>query len=117
MSKIQRNLTEAKKDNDFIYHERIPDPKSLEPVGKAMLAKVISLPEKLGTNFKGIKKLNILVTLCDISKMIILYILDLFGELVPVAIHQALATFDVRKNEIVNTEISRLRESTQLLNR
>ncbi|XP_044731295.1 programmed cell death 6-interacting protein isoform X2 [Chrysoperla carnea] len=93
MSKIQRNLTEAKKDNDFIYHERIPDPKSLEPVGKAMLAKVISLPEKLGTNFK-----------------------DLFGELVPVAIHQALATFDVRKNEIVNTEISRLRESTQLLN-
>lgn len=46
----------------------------------------------------------------------ILYILDLFSELVPVAVHQALAAYDVRKNEIVNAEISKLRESTQALN-
>ncbi|PSN46080.1 Programmed cell death 6-interacting protein [Blattella germanica] len=92
-NKAQRNLTEAKKDNDFIYHERIPDAKSLPPVGKAMLAKALPLPERLSQNFK-----------------------DLFEELVPVTVHQALAAYDVRKNEIVNSEIMKLRESTQFLN-
>lgn len=42
---------------------------------------------------------------------------DLFNELVPVAVHQAMAAYDVRKNEIVNTEIMKMREFTQLLNR
>lgn len=31
-------------------------------------------------------------------------------------VHQALAAYEVRKTEIVNAEISRLRESTQVLN-
>jgi hypothetical protein len=52
-NKAQRNLTEAKKDNDFIYHERIPDVKMLPSVGKAMLAKSLPVPEKLSQNFKG----------------------------------------------------------------
>lgn len=93
INKAQRNLSEAKKDNDFIYHERIPDIKSLTPVGKALLAKALPVPERLSQNFK-----------------------DLFDELVPVMVHQALAAYDVRKNEIVNTEIMKLRESTQFLN-
>jgi len=42
---------------------------------------------------------------------------DLFEELVPFAVHQAMAVFDVRKTEIVNSEIMKLRESTQLINR
>lgn len=91
--KIERNLTEAKKDNDFIYHERIPDVKSLTPIGKATLAKQLPIPERFGTNFK-----------------------DLFSGLCPVAIHQAMATFDVRKSEIVNTEIMKLREATNSIN-
>ncbi|GCB81311.1 hypothetical protein scyTo_0023278, partial [Scyliorhinus torazame] len=37
--KIARALTAAKKDNDFIYHDRVPDVKDLEPVGKATLVK------------------------------------------------------------------------------
>lgn len=41
----------------------------------------------------------------------------MFGELVPVAVHQAMAAYNVRKSEVQNTEISKLRESTQLLNR
>ncbi|KAI4487732.1 hypothetical protein M0802_011878 [Mischocyttarus mexicanus] len=44
-NRAQRNLTEVKKDNDFIYHERIPDIKTLEPVGKAHVAKLIQMPE------------------------------------------------------------------------
>lgn len=91
--KAQRNLAEAKKDNDFIYHERIPDIKSVDPIGKAQPAKVLPLAQPMSQNFK-----------------------DLFSELVPVAVHQALAAYDVRKTEIVNMEIGRLRESTTVLN-
>lgn len=94
LNKAERNLAEAKKDNDFIYHERIPDVKSLEPIGKAQPAKALPVGQPLSQNFK-----------------------DLFGELVPVAVHQAMASYDLRKTEIVNTEITQLRESTQEMNR
>ena len=46
--KCERALTEAKKDNDFIYHERIPDEKNLAPIAKAAVAKITPLPAKLG---------------------------------------------------------------------
>ncbi|XP_003694269.1 programmed cell death 6-interacting protein isoform X1 [Apis florea] len=92
-NRAQRNLTEVKKDNDFIYHERIPDIKSLEPVGKACVAKLISMPEIFSSNFK-----------------------DLFSDLLPVSVHQALSSYEVRRNELVNSEISKLREMTQILN-
>ncbi|PBC29144.1 Programmed cell death 6-interacting protein [Apis cerana cerana] len=92
-NRAQRNLTEVKKDNDFIYHERIPDIKSLEPVGKACVAKLISMPEIFSSNFK-----------------------DLFNDLLPVSVHQALSSYEVRRNELVNSEISKLREMTQILN-
>lgn len=44
------------------------------------------------------------------------FISDLFSDLTPVPVHQALAAYEVRKTEIVNGEIARLRESTQVLN-
>lgn len=49
--------------------------------------------------------------------MIISEIVDLFSDLMPVVIHQALAAYDVRKTELMNVEVNKLRDSTQLLNR
>ncbi|XP_008545524.1 programmed cell death 6-interacting protein [Microplitis demolitor] len=92
-NKAQRRLTEVKKDNDFIYHERIPDIKSLEPIGKANVAKLLTMSQPLNPNFK-----------------------DLFEDLMPVAVHHALSSYEIRRNELVNTEISKLREMTQVLN-
>jgi len=92
-NRAQRNLTESKKDNDFIYNEMIPDFKSLDSPGKAQLAKPLPIPNRLGQSNK-----------------------DLFSELVPVALHQAISASDARKNVIVNGEIMKLREATQTLN-
>lgn len=92
-ARAQRNLVESKKDNDFIYNEMIPDVKSLNSPGKALLAKPTTLQPTLGSSPK-----------------------DLFEKLVPVALHQALTACETRKNEFVNAEIMKLRESTQLLN-
>lgn len=91
--RAQRNYDESKKDNDLIYNEMIPDFRSLDGPGKALLAKPISLPARLSEGNK-----------------------DLFSALVPVALHQALTASEARKTEIVNTEILKLRESTQTLN-
>lgn len=52
-NKASRALADAKKDNDFIYHERIPDYKNLPPVSKAAIAKALPLPARLSQNFKG----------------------------------------------------------------
>jgi programmed cell death 6-interacting protein len=62
--KAQRNLTEVKKDNDFIYHERIPDIKSVDPIGKAQPAKVLPLPQHMSQNFM----------ICSVSWFQLLYI-------------------------------------------
>lgn len=112
MDRAERNLAEAVKDNDFIYHERIPDIKSLEPIGKAQLAKVTPVAQPLSHNFKGVYCYFYLS-----NKRIKCFVSDLFDDLMPVAVHQAITAYDIRKTEIVNTEISRLRESTQILNR
>lgn len=91
--RAQRNYAESKKDNDLIYNEMIPDFKSLPAPGKAMLAKAIPVTGRLDESGK-----------------------DLFEHLVPVALHQALRACDARKSEVVNVEISKLREATQTLN-
>lgn len=87
-------MAEARKDNDFIYHERIPDIKSVTPIGKALLAKPLPLPERFSSSTR-----------------------DLFEKLCPLAVNQAVAAFDVRKSEVVNSEVNKLREATNVLNR
>ncbi len=43
----------AKKDNDFIYHERIPDLKSLPAIQKAAVAKALTPSSPMFPRFKG----------------------------------------------------------------
>ncbi|EPY77776.1 hypothetical protein CB1_001185002 [Camelus ferus] len=58
--KINRALTAAKKDNDFIYHDRVPDLKDLDPIGKATLVKStpvnVPISQKFteGSNFRTV---------------------------------------------------------------
>jgi len=54
LNKATQELNEAKKDNDFIYHERIPDVKHLELISKVAIAKPTSVPSKFSSKFKGI---------------------------------------------------------------
>ncbi|EFN65854.1 Programmed cell death 6-interacting protein [Camponotus floridanus] len=91
-NKAQRNLTEVKKDNDFIYHERIPDIKNVEAIGKATVAKLLPLPEKFSSDFK-----------------------DLFAELLPVTIHNALSAYENRRNELCERMLQEERESDNQL--
>jgi programmed cell death 6-interacting protein len=55
-NKALRLLTEAKKDNDFIYHEKIPDMNNLSTINKASVAKLLTLPNNFSTNFQGKQK-------------------------------------------------------------
>ncbi|CAH3130479.1 unnamed protein product [Pocillopora meandrina] len=91
--RIKREATELKKDNEFIYHERMPDIDSLGPIGRAALAKSLPLSKPASSKFT-----------------------DLFSKLVPMAVHNALQAYGSRKGEIVNFEVGRLREGTQLMN-
>jgi len=57
VNKATRLVAQAKKDNDFIYHERVPEPSALSPIDKvasARLAKQTPLPEKLSTHFRDL---------------------------------------------------------------
>eukprot|EP00069_Balaena_mysticetus_P013220 bmy_22020T0 len=72
--KINRALTAAKKDNDFIYHDRVPDLKDLDPTGKATLVKSTPVNVPISQKFT-----------------------DLFEKMVPVSVQQSLAAYYQRK--------------------
>ena len=57
VNKATRILTQAKKDNDFIYHERVLEVSSLTPIDKvasARLAKQLPVSDRLSTHFKDL---------------------------------------------------------------
>ena len=93
VKRANRAFTHAKKDNDFIYHERIPDVKQLTAIGRAAMVKPIVLPDKFLPNVK-----------------------ELLAALMPVHIYQALAAYEVRKQEMVGKELNRMKEGTNMLN-
>ncbi|XP_063368295.1 programmed cell death 6-interacting protein [Cydia amplana] len=96
LTKAMRFLAEATKDNDFIYHERIPDARQLEPVPRAAVAKALPPPARWGPAPPARR--------------------DLFAALLPAAAHRALQAAAARRAEAVNAEVNKLREATQLLN-
>ncbi|CAG4946407.1 unnamed protein product [Colias eurytheme] len=90
--KAARQLAAASRDNDFIYHERVPEPAALEPVPRAPVAKPLPPQPRWGAAP------------------------DLWERLLPAAVHAALAASDARRAELVGAEINKLRDATQLLN-
>ncbi|XP_019364506.1 PREDICTED: programmed cell death 6-interacting protein isoform X2 [Gavialis gangeticus] len=91
--KISRALTAAKKDNDFIYHDRVPDLKDLEPIGKASLVKSTPVVVPISQKFT-----------------------DLFEKMVPLSVQQSLSVYNQRKADLVNRSIAQMREATNLAN-
>ncbi|CAG2104677.1 unnamed protein product [Medioppia subpectinata] len=93
LNKASILLEEAKKDNDFIYHAKVPEYKSLTTIGRAQLAKPGAVPERFFPNNP-----------------------DMFEKLLPLGVQQAVHKLELKKQEIVNTEVASLRELTQTLN-
>jgi len=93
LKKSEKALAEASKDNDFIYHEKIPEVKALAVIGRAAVVKPTAVPEKFSPNSP-----------------------ELFGNLMPVHIHQAVAAYEVRRVEMVNGEVNKTKEATNLMN-
>ncbi|XP_070702368.1 programmed cell death 6-interacting protein isoform X3 [Pempheris klunzingeri] len=91
--KINRALTAAKKDNDFIYHDRVPEVKDLEHIGKAALVKATAITPPLSQKFT-----------------------DLFEKMVPMAVQQSMSIYNQRKAETVNRLVGTMREATNLCN-
>ncbi|XP_075437693.1 programmed cell death 6-interacting protein [Ascaphus truei] len=91
--KISRALTAAKKDNDFIYHDRVPDLTDLDPVGKASLVKPTPITVPLSQKYS-----------------------DLFEKMVPLAVQTSMSAYNQRKAELINSAIAQMREATTLSN-
>lgn len=65
--KINRALTAAKKDNDFIYNERVPEIKDLEHIGKAALAKPTGITPPVSQKFTGTTLLQSVYTVIVVT--------------------------------------------------
>ncbi|XP_014843169.1 PREDICTED: programmed cell death 6-interacting protein isoform X1 [Poecilia mexicana] len=91
--KINRALTAAKKDNDFIYHDRVPEVKDLEHIGKAALVKATAITPPLSQKYT-----------------------DLFEKMVPMAVQQSMGIYGQRKADTVNRLVGTMREATNLCN-
>lgn len=93
LNNVSNSLEKAKKENDYVYHERVPDYKTLAAIERAQLAKATPVKFPLSDEFK-----------------------DLFSTLVPMAVHNGLQSFKAKKMEAFNLEIGKLRQATELLN-
>lgn len=91
--KIIKRHEEAEKENDFIYHARVPEYRLLESVDRFSLVKPVSVQSKFLPDTK-----------------------DLFEGLLPLRVQQAWQKLEAKKQEIASVEITGLQESTTTLN-
>lgn len=91
-SSLKKDLEAVEKDNNFIYNDRVPDFGTLEPPGKASIAKAIQF-QSPASNF-----------------------LDLFANLVPLPVSRAMSNYNSKKDTLVNDELEKLRNATSSLN-
>ncbi|XP_041459788.1 programmed cell death 6-interacting protein-like isoform X1 [Lytechinus variegatus] len=92
-ARVNQELKAVKKDNDFIYHDVVPSVAQLSKPGTAQIAKPTEFSTPLSPEST-----------------------DLFTSLVPLSVHNATIAYENRKAEVVNREIGKLREATQLMN-
>ena len=85
-------MVAANKDNDFIYHERVPAHADLAAIGRAPVAK----PTPLATEVEGWS--------------------DVFTKLVPLNVQQAATMYASRRDHLVHMEVNKLKEATNQLN-
>lgn len=71
--KISRALSAAKKDNDFIYHDRVPDLKDLDPIGKATLVKSTPVSVPISQKFTGMSSIQIHFNVTHLSPSLICF--------------------------------------------
>ena len=91
-STLKRDCEAVEKDNNFIYNDRVPDFGTLEPPGKATVAKSIQF-QSPAINF-----------------------LDLFASLVPLPVSRALSAYNAKKDALVSEELEKIRSATSNLN-
>jgi programmed cell death 6-interacting protein len=91
VSNVQEKLAELSKDNDYIYHQGIPNEASLTPIAKMPAAKAIPVSEL----YQG----------QDIQKIIGP---DIFQKIVPLAVTESASLYDEEKAKLIRAESERV---------
>ncbi|KAF2791021.1 BRO1-domain-containing protein [Melanomma pulvis-pyrius CBS 109.77] len=91
LTNIQERLVEFTKDNDFIYHQGVPNEASLTPIPKLPAAKAIPVSEL----YQG----------QDIQRIIGP---DIFQKIVPMAVTESASLYDEEKAKLIRAESERV---------
>jgi hypothetical protein len=91
LANVQEKLAEFSKDNDFIYHQGIPNEAALTPVPKMPAAKAIPVSEL----YQG----------QDIQRIIGP---DIFQKIVPLAVTESASLYDEEKAKLIRAESERV---------
>lgn len=91
LANVQEKVAEFSKDNDFIYHQGIPNEASLTPVPKLPAAKAIPVSEL----YQG----------QDIQRIIGP---DIFQKIVPLAVTESASLYDEEKAKLIRAESERV---------
>ena len=94
METVQEKLTQASKDNDFIYHQTVPAEAALLPVSKMPAAKAIPVSEL----YQG----------QDIQRIIGP---DIFQKIVPMSVTEFASMYDEEKAKLIRSEAEKVEQA------